>query len=283
MKLATSHEGRRGPDGLGWDELVAQKRKLSSDLKGITERLVDIDKNQLHKLIIEIRELKSILDIATERIKQIRSEVEIHNAELLSVSEKISQSKTFLSIMEARLPTESDDSLQVQINDSQRLLGAGNYKNDREKNEIMSRSKEALMKLEAIKATRIVKDQLIQLTQESGRINDLNLAIDKERDSIRSKSVETNAAIDKLYDTKRNLSIEREANLAEYDRIAHEFEAVNGRLDSMADMRRKQREEYGIGLPSDALFKVKEIARKKLESGGKLSFDELKLLYEEKD
>ena len=35
--------------------------------------------------------------------------------------------------------------------------------------------------------------------------------------------------------------------------------------------------------PSDALFKVKETARKKLESGSKLSFDELKLLYSEKD
>ena len=45
----------------------------------------------------------------------------------------------------------------------------------------------------------------------------------------------------------------------------------------MSEMREKQRQEYGHGLPSDALFKVKETAKKKLESGSKLSFDELKL------
>ncbi len=51
----------------------------------------------------------------------------------------------------------------------------------------------------------------------------------------------------------------------------------------MSEMRKKQREEYGYDLPSDALFKVREEARKKLEAGSKLSFEELKLLYGEKD
>jgi uncharacterized coiled-coil DUF342 family protein len=57
---------------------------------------------------------------------------------------------------------------------------------------------------------------------------------------------------------------------------------INARLNIMAEMRKKQRQEYGQGLPNDALFKVKETAKKKLESGSKLSFEELKLLYSEK-
>jgi uncharacterized coiled-coil DUF342 family protein len=75
----------------------------------------------------------------------------------------------------------------------------------------------------------------------------------------------------------------RDASLLQYEAIAKQFDAINARLDSMSDMRKRQREEYGYNLPSDALFKVKETARKKLESGSKLSFEELKLLYEEKD
>ena len=282
MKLANQGE-RRNAEGLGWDELVAQKRKLSNELKAITERLVDIDKNQSHALTLEIREKRGQLDAANERMRQIRNEVEKNNAELLSVSDKISQSKNFLSIMEARLPSESEESLQKLISDSQLLLNENKYNNEREKNDIMSRSKEASMKLEAIKATRIIREQFSQLSQESARIGSQIMQLDTERDSIRSNAAAINASLDRLYDTKRKLSSERELGLVEYDRIAREFDVVNGQLDSMSEMRRKQREEYGHGLPSDALYKVKETARKKLEAGGKLSFEELKLLYDEKD
>jgi uncharacterized coiled-coil DUF342 family protein len=50
----------------------------------------------------------------------------------------------------------------------------------------------------------------------------------------------------------------------------------------MSEMRQRQRQEYGYGLPDDALFRVKETAKKKLQSGSKLTFEELKLLYSEK-
>jgi uncharacterized coiled-coil DUF342 family protein len=283
MKLAAEQGERRVAEGLGWDELVAQKRKLSNDLKTITERLVDIDKNKLHALAINIREKRAESDTANDLMRQIRNEIEKNNAELLSVSEKLSQSKNFLSIMEARLPTENEESLHKAIGDIQQLLDASKYTTDREKNDLMSRSKEASMKLEAIKATRIIRDQYAQLTQESTKISSKIAQLDLERDAIRTKLAELNASLDRLYDTKRSISAERESSLLEYDRTAREFDVVNARLDSMAEMRRKQREEYGHGLPSDALYKVKETARKKLEAGGKLTFEELKLLYGEKD
>ena len=139
------------------------------------------------------------------------------------------------------------------------------------------------MKLEAIKATRTIKDQFSLLNQESSKIGNLIQQLEAERSSARVSVAEANATLDRLYDGKRKLTVDRESGLAEYDRIAHEFELINARLDSMSEMRRKQREEYGHGLPNDALFKVKETARKKLETGGKLTFEELKLLYGEKD
>lgn len=281
--MAASHEERRDTESLGWDDLVAHKRKLSNDLKSITERLVDIDKNRFHVLTGEIRQQRAGLDTINERMRQIRNEVEKNNADLLSVSEKISQSKNFLSIMEARLPSESEEELHKLIHESQVQLEENQYKNTREKNDIMSRSKEASMKLEAIKATRIIRDQFSQLNQDTARIGNLNLQLETEFGTLQEKFTEINTALDRLYNSKRTMAAERESCLLEYDRIAHEFDVVNARLDAMADMRRRQRAEYGMGLPSDALFKVKEIARKKLESGGKLSLDELKLLYEEKD
>jgi len=268
---------------LGWDELVALKRRLAGELKELTDKIVEIDREQLRAITDSIRDQRTSLDAHSERLKQIRSEVEKRNAELLVVSDKISQSKNFLSMMEARLPSEKEEELQATVQKNQALIDAKDYRSEREKNEILSRVKEATMKIEAIKATRTIKEQLLQLTQESGRISGSIRQLDEERDFLRQKISEINGELDRLYDAKRKLAPERELRLGKYDDLAKQFDAINARLDAMSEMRKKQREEYGYGLPSDALFKVKEEARKKLEAGSKLSFEELKLLYGEKD
>lgn len=278
-----SNTGSKGLESLRWDDLVALKRKLAGELKDLTDKIVEIDRNQLRAITDRIREQRSALDAHTERLKQMRSEIEKRNAELLVVSEKISQSKNFLSIIEARLPSEKELELQATMQKNQALLDAKDYRSEREKNEILSRVKEAAMKMEAIKATRTIKEQFTQLSQESTGISGTIRQLDEERDSLRAKISEINGELDKLYDAKRKLAPERELHLGKYDEIAKQFDAINARLDAMSEMRKKQREEYGYGLPSDALFKVKEEARKKLESGSKLSFEELKLLYGEKE
>lgn len=268
---------------LGWDDLVSLKRKLAVELKGLTDKIIEIDRDQLRSLADSIREQRSIVNAQTERLKQIRREVENHNTALLAVSEKISQSKNFLSMMEGRLPSEKEEELQATVNQNQALLDARDYRSDREKNEILSRLKEAHMKMEAIKAARTIRDQLSQLMLESERIGTTVNQLEGERDSLRQQISEANSALDKLYDEKRKLAPERDLHLGKYGEIAKQFDAINARLDTMSEMRKKQREEYGYGLPSDALFKVKEEARKKLEAGSKLSFEELRLLYGEKD
>lgn len=272
-----------GTKSLGWEELVAQKRKIAAELKELTDKLVDIDRNQFHSLQRSIKEQKAALDSASERAKQIRGEVDGRNAELLAVSEKIAQSKNFLSMMEARLPSETEDVLQTTVASNQALIDEKKFKGEREKGEVLSRLKEAAMKIEAIKATRMIKEQYSQLAQESASIGNAVKALNDERDSLRVRIAELNANLDRLYDSKRGLAADRDKYLMQYQSMAKQFDETNARLDEMSAMRKRQREEYGYNLPSDALFKVKETARKKLESGSKLSFDELKLLYSEKD
>ena len=272
-----------GLKSLGWDELVVLKRKLAAELKELTGKILEIDKNQLRTITDSIREQKNVLDAHTERLKHLRSEVEKRNSELLTVSENISKSKNFLSMMEIRLPPESEEELQEIAQKNQALVDSKDYRSEREKSEILSRVKEASMKIEATKATRTIKEQFSRLMEQSASINAAIRQLDEERDSLRTKISEINGTLDKLYDTKRKLAPERELHLSKYSDIAMELDAINERLDAMSEMRKKQREEYGYDLPSDALFKVREEARKKLEAGSKLSFEELKLLYGEKD
>jgi uncharacterized coiled-coil DUF342 family protein len=281
--LAAAETGSKDLESRGWDDLLAMKRKLSGELKEITDKIVDVDRSQFYSITSSIKEQRTMLDAHAKRLKQVRAEVEKRNAELLGISEKIAQSKNFLSMMETRLPSEKEEELQATVLSNQALIDAKNYRSEREKNEMLSRIKEASMKIEAIKATRTIKEQLAQLNQESTNTANTIKQLDKERDSVRGKVAEINNIVDKLYHSKRKLAADRDSYLAQYDGIAKQFDAINARLDAMAKMRRKQREEYGYNLPNDALFKVKEMARKKLESGSKLSFEELKLLYGEKD
>lgn len=268
---------------MGWDELVALKRKVASELKESTDRIIDIDRNQLRTIAADIKERKSAQDSAAERLRQARSEIDGHNKDLLEVSAKMSQSKNFLSIMETRQPKESEEDLQAVIAKNKTLIDNKEFKGQREKGEILSRIKDASMKAEAIKATRAIREQYKSLAEESSKISDSVKALNAECAALRTKIAQENNELDRRYDNKRSLMAEREKLLSVYEGIAKHFEEINARLDEMSALRKKQREEYGYNLPSDALFKVKETARKKLESGSKLSFDELKLLYSEKD
>lgn len=281
--MAAAETGSKDLESRGWDDLLAMKRKLSGELKEITDKIVDVDRSQFYSITSSIKEQRTMLDAHAKRLKQVRAEVEKRNAELLGISEKIAQSKNFLSMMETRLPSEKEEELQATVLSNLAFIDSKNYRSEREKNETLSRIKEASMKIEAIKATRTIKEQLAQLNQESTNTANTIKQLDKEHDSVRGKVAEINNIVDKLYYSKRKLAADRDSYLAQYDGIAKQFDAINARLDAMAKMRRKQREEYGYNLPNDALFKVKEMARKKLESGSKLSFEELKLLYGEKD
>lgn len=268
---------------LGWNELVTLKRQLSGQLKEITDQIVKMDKTSIHSITNNIKEQRSVLISHTDRLKKTRTEIDKLNADLLSISEKISQSKNFLSLMEARLPTEKPEELYALVKSNQDLIDSGKYKSGRDRDEILSRIKEATMKLEAIKAINTIKEKYTELTQQSANISNSIERLEEERDSIRAKMGEINGMIDKMFESRRKLSVERQSLIQTYDGIAKQFDAINARLDAMSQMRRKQREEYGYNLPNDALFKVKEQAKKKLESGSKLSFEELKLLYGEKD
>jgi len=273
----------RNLESLGWDELVSIKRRLSGHIKELTNSLIDVvERDQFRSINDSIHKEKNILNGLLQRSKQIRTEIQNNNSQLFSVSEKISQSKNFLGMMEYRLPAEKEDRLLQILQSNQELLDLKRYRNEREKNEILTLVKDASMKLEAIKAIRIIRDQLSGLGSESETISKSLKLLEQELQTVQMKIAESNNSINSLFDSKRRLSADREKYLNKYNETAAGLEKVNARLNLMSEMREKQRQEYGHGLPSDALFKVKETAKKKLESGSKLSFDELKLLYSEK-
>jgi uncharacterized coiled-coil DUF342 family protein len=280
VKLTTTDQNPSARiENLGWDDLVTLKRRLSGRLKELSEKVIDIERNRFRSVNNSIHVEKNNLNNFLERTKQIRSEVQSKNSQLLSISEKISQSKDFLSMMESRVSSDAEGHLFQSLNMLQKTLDEKQYKSPREKNEILSSIKETSMKIEALKAIRIIKDQMREFDKESENLrNSLNL-LDEEHRSLQRKISEINNIIDELFDLKRQLPAEREIYLKEYNEDLLQLEKINGRLDYMASMRKRQRQEYGEALPKDTLFKLKEEAKKKMDSGSKLSLEELKLLF----
>ena len=266
-----------------WETLVLVKRRLSSELKNLTDIINDIDSSRLEAIAAKIREGKNELARTTEQFRETRQSIDKKNSELLSLSEKMSQSKNFLSLMIERLPQESEEVLTMFVRDNQSIVDKAQFKSQKERDEVLSRIKDASMKIEAIKATRMVREQLAIIQGDSAAINTALRELDEKLDSSKFVTDGISTQLDELYDSKRTLYAEREKHVSTYDEKLNEFEKVNERLDAMSAMRKRQRSEYGANFPSDALFKVKENAKKKLESGSKLTFEELKLLYSDQD
>ena len=266
-------------ENLGWDDLVNLKRLLSGRVKELSEKIIDIERNRFRSINNNIHVEKNNLNNLLERTKQIRYEVQSKNSQLLSISEKISQSKDFLSMMESRVSPDMEGNLIQSLDMLQKALDEKRYKSLREKNEILSSIKETQMKIEALKAVRVIKDQMRGFDKESENLRNSLKLLDEEHRLLQQKISEVNNIIGHLFDLKRQLPAEREIYLKEYNEDLLQLEKINGRLDYMASMRKRQREEYGNALPKDTLFKLKEEAKKKMDSGSKLSLEELKLLF----
>lgn len=265
---------------LGWNDLVHLKRKLSTSLRQITGNIIDIDTNKLPKANHQIHEEKTFLNSLLIKSRQIQSGIQFENEELLRLSGKVSQSKNFLSIMQNRLPDEREDSLLQRAKVNESLIHAGKYDNTREKDQILSVIRDASMKLEAIKAFRIIKDQLLQLEIQSERTKKSLLMLDDESKSLQQEIHRCKKKIQTSYDSKHRIIEERSRCLSEYNEISLQLKKLNTQMDTAADQKRRRKAQ----IPPDydeSIYKVKESARKKMQDGAKLTLEELRLIYDE--
>ena len=268
-------------ESLNWDDLVALKRSLLKQIKDLTDKIIGIEKNQFRLVNENIQQEKNKVVNMTKRLAQIRTEMNSNNSHLLTISEKISKSKNFVSTMIPRLPSENEVDLVKILESSQILVDKKGYKNEREKNETLTVMNDASMKLEAIKAIRAVTEQLADLNAEAEEIKIILQILDTESKTLQPKISDIHNKIDKLFEDKRRQAAEHQSCLNNYDEFLAKLDRINSRLDAVAQWRRKHRQEYGYRYGEEALFKVKESAKKKFEAGAKLNFEELKLLYSE--
>lgn len=268
---------------LNWNDLVLMKRNLSLSIREVTQLTIDIDAKTLPGLNQEIQKTKKELNEYIVKYNQYRMSIQSANSDLLDLSEKIRQSKNFLSIMQNRLPRETEEALSHVSQFNQSLIDGGKYGSTRQKDQILSIIRDASMKVDAIRAFRAIKEQLQQLESQCQVTKTSIRTLDGESRELRTEICKCKEKIQNLFNAKHQAIEKREDCLSQYNQISMQLEKVNAQLDLLAEARRRQRQDRPRPVYTANISKAKESAKKKLQSGEKLSLEELRLLYSENE
>lgn len=277
------HDPVTNIESLGWNDLVLLKRKYSASIREVTQEIIDIDNNKLPRVNQEIHEQKIGLNGYVVESRQNRLGIQSANSDLLALSEKIHQSKNFLGMMQGRLPQEREESLMYIAKFNESLINGGKYSSAREKDQILSLVKDATMKIDALKAFRTIKEQLQPLECQCEVTKKSIRTLDDEYYTLQREISRCKSKIKNLFDSKHEIIAERADLLLKYNGISIQLDKINAQLDIIAGERRRQKQDNFRAVYNVTISEAKDSAKKKLQSGSKLSLEELRLLYDENE
>ncbi len=272
-------------NGNGWTNLLTSKRSLSKQLRELTTQVIKVD-STISELGLGIKAEKARVRDFVNRINTLRENIANSNRELFLTSERISQSKGFLSLMQNRLPKEDADTLQADLNSLRTELDDNAMKSAIKRNDALERYKRTTMALEAIKAVTTVNEQCLALRDLSKNLTDTIAKANYEISQLECNIGQSNNAIDRLISSKAAIKEKRESMMLQYNQVLTHLESVNRKLDSIAKAGRK------LNIPSsylsqgknyDLISEFKQGAQKKLKAGEKLTLDELRMVFQEEE
>jgi uncharacterized coiled-coil DUF342 family protein len=139
------------------------------------------------------------------------------------------------------------------------------------------------MKMEAIKAIKAIKEGLDQLNQQADNFKENIRILNLDNVDLDNRLNNCKLSADVLHNERRKLWSERSMLLDKYNAALEKLEVINLQMDKIAKVRRQHSHLPGQRISDSEILKVKEEAKRKLDSGSKLSFEELKLLYSDGD
>ena len=267
-----------------WTELVSSKRQYSQELRDLSEKIIELD-NTSRDLSKVIRTERTNLKESAHKINLCKEKISVLNSELSKMSENLSKSKSFLTIMESRLPKEDEQTLMAKLFELRSKIDKNPTESQFIKNEMLERYKMISMSLEALKAVKMVKDQVLRLKLDSKNLNDRIARAEQEVSNLQSMINEQIISVDKMVASKALLHEKRQFIMSQYNQSVDLLEKVNTRLDALAS-ERKAFSESRSGQSSSNKYKnllrdFREKAQEKFKAGEKLTLDELRMAFED--
>ena len=269
--------------GNQWADLVANKRQFAKELREITDKIVEAD-NTISDYEQNIKTKKNETKDCLHKIILFKEDLRNFNSELLAVSDKISQSKGFLSVVEKRLPKGDEAELIENMSKLKEKIDSPDFQS---KNDMLEQYRKASMNLEAVKAVRTVREQITKLGDDSKNLSNKIMKIEAEVISLEARISQNQVAIEKISSSKNSIQEKRETLMAEYNNVLSSLDGVNKKLDLMAIDRKKfsatkqggyysSRDEY-----ESSMIEFKQSAERKMKAGEKLTLDELRIIFQE--
>jgi chromosome segregation ATPase len=280
---ATIPHNKSPNTGNQWAELVANKRQFAKELREITDKIVEAD-NTISDYEQNIKTKKNETKDCLHKIILFKEDLRNFNSELLAVSDKISQSKGFLSVVEKRLPKGDEAELIENMSELKEKIDSPDFQS---KNDMLEQYRKASMNLEAVKAVRTVREQITKLGDDSKNLSNKIMKIEAEMISLEARISQNQVAIEKILSSKNSIQEKRETLMAEYNNVLSSLDGVNKKLDLMATDRKKfsatkqggyysSRDEY-----ESSMIEFKQSAERKMKAGEKLTLDELRIIFQE--
>ncbi len=269
--------------GNQWADLVANKRQFAKELREITDKIVEAD-NTISDYEQNIKTKKNETKDCLHKIILFKEDVRNFNSELLAVSDKISQSKGFLSVVEKRLPKGDEAALIENMSKLKQKIDSPDFQS---KNNMLEQYRKASMNLDAIKAVRTVREQITKLVDDSKNLSNKIMKIEAEMISLEARISQNQVAIEKISSSKNSIQEKRDSLMAQYNNVLSSLDSVNKKLDSLATDRKKfsatrqggyyiSRDEY-----ESSMIEFKQRAEAKMKAGEKLTLDELRMIFPE--
>lgn len=269
-----------------WADLVANKRQFAKELREITDKIVEVDNtifDQEQNIKIKKNETKDCL----HKIILFKEDVRNFNSELLAISDKISQAKGFLSVVEKRLPKEDEAGLVGNMGKLKEKIDSKDFQFEYTKNDMLEQYRKASMNLEAIKAVRTVREQIVNLVDESKNLSNKIMKIEAEMITLEARTSQNQVAIERISSSKTSIQEKRESLMAEFNNVLGSLDSVNKKLDSLATDRKKFSATRQSGYYSSryedksSMIEFKQRAEQKMKAGEKLTLDELRIIFQE--
>ena len=269
--------------GNQWADLVANKRQFAKELREITDKIVEAD-DTISDYEQNIKTKKNETKDCLHKIILFKEDLRNFNSELLAVSDKISQSKGFLSVVEKRLPKGDEEELIENMSKLKEKIDSPDFQS---KNDMLEQYRKASMNLEAVKAVRTVREQITKLVNDSKNLSNLIMKIEAEMISLEARISQNQVAIEKISSSKNSIQERREILMAEYNNVLNSLDGVNKKLDLLATDRKKlsatrqggyysSRDEY-----ESSMIEFKQSAERKMKADEKLTLDELRIIFQE--
>lgn len=262
-----------------WNKLVENKRRYSNQLHELTKKLIDLD-SQITELNNKIRNQRTIAQDYMNKLNINSKKIDNVNIELTSISYEVSKSKDFIRMLEKSTKSVPESELEKTITILKKRLDHDEGNPMSEKNSNLEEHKNTLMQLEALNALKTVRNQLSALNNTSMTLINSNIILEKERVEIKQKLTDHRIFVRNFQDERKNLINNKTLLMHEYDEILAILESVNRKMDIISNNKKYASQGRSKDQHIRQIIEIKNNAAKKIKEGGKISLEELKLLYE---